>query len=414
MEAAKRISSISVRYARNGRCLLILLPLLTACAKKQPPQGAFGPVPVSVVTVKPSDVQVRNEWVGTLDGFVNAQIQPQVTGYLVRQTYKEGSQVSKGQVLFEIDPRPFQAVLAQAQGQLGQAKAQVAQSKAQLELTNINVNRDTPLAEQRAIAQSQLDNEKQQQAQARAAVEAAEANVSSAQAAIDTANLNLGFTHVRSLIDGVAGQATTQVGNLVSPQSVLTAVSQLNPVKIYFSMSDSEYLSLVSRSGKGNNDLLKAAASIPLTLRLADGTTYPQKGHIAFVDRQMDQQTGSIRIAAVFQNPGNLLRPGQFGRISAETRSLSGVLLVPQIAVQDLQGIKQVYVAGDDNKVHIANVQLGPESGDSWVITSGLKPGARVITDQLQKLREGAPINPHEATPSSSAATPQGKNPAGR
>ncbi len=375
------------------------------------PGGAMPPMPVTVVPAETRDVPLTGEWVGTLDGFVNAQIQPQVSGYLIRQTYREGSQVAKGQVLFEIDPRPLEAALAQAQGQLQQARGQVEQAKgqvgqaqAQLGLAQINLQRDTPLAEARAIAQSQLDSEKQavlqQQASvasANASVAAAQAQVQAAQAAVDTAKLNLGFTQVRSLISGVAGQATTQVGNLVSPQSVLTSVSQLDPIKVFFSISDAEYLALANRARAGNNDLLRGAGDIPLTLTLSDGRDFPSTGRIIFVDRSLNSQTGAIRIAASFPNPGNVLRPGQFGRVKASTEVLHDAVLVPQIAVQELQGIEQVYTVGADNKVHIVNVKLGPQYRNDWVIQSGLQAGTRVITDNLQKLREGAPVNPQPA-----------------
>jgi len=299
-------------------------------------------------------------------------------------------------VLFQIDPRPYQAALDQAQGQLGQAQGQLGQAQAQLELAEINVNRDSPLAQQHAIAQSQLDNETQQEAQAQAAVKSAQAAIATAQANIATAKLNLGFTQVRSLISGVAGQATTQVGNLVSPQSVLTAVSQLDPIKVYFSISDSEYLSLTRQAHQGGGDLLKASDNLPLTLTLADGETYSHPGHIVFVDRQMNQQTGAIRIAAAFPNPGNILRPGQFGRVKASSEVLHNTLLVPQIAVQELQGIEQVATVSADNKVHVVNITLGSQNGNNWIVTGGLQPGMRVITDNLQKLREGAPVSPHE------------------
>ena len=373
-------------------------------------------MPVSVVRIQQQDVPLDGDWVGTLDGYVNAQIQPQVGGYLVRQNYREGTHVAKDQVLFEIDPRPFQAVVDQAQGQLeqaqaqvGQAEGQVRQTQAQLELTQINLTRDTPLAEARAIAQSQLDNEKQQAAQAKAsvssaesAVNAARASVVAAQAALTTAKLNLGFTQVRSLIDGVAGQATTQVGNLVNPQSVLTSVSQLDPIKAYFSISDNEYLALADRARKAGGDLLHA--NVPLTLTLSNGTKYPRKGQIAFVDRQMNQQTGGIRIAAAFPNTGNILRPGQFARVSAPTEIRRGAILVPQIAVQELQGIQQVDVVGADNHVHVVNVKLGPQFGANWIVESGLEPGSLVVTDNLQKLRDGAPVAPHEVSPAPSAS----------
>jgi membrane fusion protein, multidrug efflux system len=362
-------------------------------AKPGAPQG--GAMPVSVATVEQRDVPLVSSWVGTMDGYVNAQIQPQVSGYMVKQTYTEGSQVAKGQVLFEIDPRPFQAVLDQALGQVAQAKGQLANAEAQLGLARINVKRDTPLAAQRAIAQSQLDTEVQQQAQGEAQVESAKAQIAAAEAAVETAKLNLGFTHVRSLIAGIAGQATVQVGNLVSPQSVLTSVSNVNPIKVFFSISDSEYLSLVEAAKAGGGDLLKGSAKIPLTLALSNGQKYSQQGRIVYVDRQMNQQTGAIRIAASFPNPGNMLRPGQFGRVSAPAQVRRGALLIPQIAVQEMQGVQQVYTVGADNKVHIVNVTLGPEIGNEWVVMSGVKNGEKVITDNLQKLREGSPVSPH-------------------
>jgi membrane fusion protein (multidrug efflux system) len=337
-------------------------------------------MPVTVVRAESTDVPLTGEWVGTLDGYVNAQIQPQASGYLIRQDYREGTQVQEGQVLFEIDPRPFEAALEQAQGQLGQAQAQLA-------LAQINVKRDTPLAEAHAIARSQLDNELQQEAEAKATVETAEA-------AVATANLNLGFTKVRSLITGVAGQATTQVGNLVNTQSVLTSVSQLNPIKVYFSISDSEYLALTRRADGGESDLLHGASKLPLTLTLSDGEVYPYKGHVVFVDRQLNTQTGAIRIAAAFPNPGNVLRPGQFGRVKAETGVLHNAVLVPQEAVTEFQGQEQVYTVGKSNTVRTNNVTLGPQYGHSCVIASGLAGGSLVITDNLQKLREGVPVKP--------------------
>jgi membrane fusion protein (multidrug efflux system) len=308
-----------------------------------------------------------------------------------------------------------QGQLEQAQAQVTQAEAQVRQTQAQLELTEINLTRDTPLAEARAIAQSQLDNEKQQEAQAKAsvsssqaAVSAARAAVAAAQGALTTAKLNLGFTEVRSLIDGVAGQAAVQVGNLVSPQSVLTSVSQLDPIKVYFSISDNEYLALADRARRAGADLLHA--NVPLTLTLSNGQQYPRKGQIAFVDRQMNQETGAIRIAAAFANPGGILRPGQFGRISAPTEILRGAILVPQIAVQELQGIQQVDVVGADNHVHVTNVKLGPQYGQNWIVESGLQPGALVVTDNLQKLRDGAPVAAHEIAPdAASPAAPAGR-----
>jgi membrane fusion protein (multidrug efflux system) len=390
--------------------LVLAGALVTGCGKAPAAAGAPQALPVSVVQVEPSDVSVSNEWVGTLDGYVNAQIQPQANGYLIKQNYREGAQVAKGQILFEIDPRPFQAALDQAKGQLAQAEGQVLQAQAQLGLAEINVKRDTPLAQARAIAQSQLDNDVQQKAQTEASVQSAKASVAAAQAAVENAQLNLGFTQVRSLITGVAGQATTQVGNLVNTQSVLTAVSQLNPIKVYFSISDSEYLALIQRARGAGGDLLKSETAIPLTLTLANGEVYPQKGHIEFVDRQMNAQTGAIRIAAVFPNPNNILRPGQYGRVRGETQLRHNALLVPQVAVQELQGLQQVYVAGKDSKAHLTTVQLGPQIGTDWLVEGGVAPGAQVIVDNLQKLREGAPVSPHPA-PAIVASAP---NAAGR
>lgn len=375
-----------------------------ASGEASTPAAHPGAVPVSIVKVREADVPLTGSWVGTLDGYVNAQIQPQVSGYLVRQSYREGSTVGKDQVLFQIDPRPFQAAVDQAQAQVEQARGQLAQAEAQRGLTQINLRRDTPLAQARAIAQSQLDNDKQQAAQADASVAAAQAAVSAAQAALTTAKLNLGFTQVRSLIGGVAGQATTQVGNLVTPQSVLTSVSQLDPIKVYFSISDAEYLALIGRARQSGGDLLSGRADLPLNLTLADGTSYPYKGRIAFVDRQMNQQTGAIRIAASFPNPGNVLRPGQFGRVTAETEVRHNALLVPQVAVQEMQGIEQVYLAGPDNHVHVVNVALGPQFRDDWIINSGVRPGERVIINNLQKLRDGAPVSPQEISAPSAAA----------
>lgn len=407
---AKRLDGVS--SASLAAVALIVAGMLAGCGNKS--VTASGPrpsMPVTVVEVAATDVPLTGEWVGTLDGFVNAQIQPQASGYLIKQNYKEGAEVAKGQVLFEIDPRPFQAALDQASGQLEQAKGQVLQAQAQLGLAEINVNRDTPLAQARAIAQSQLDNDVQQKAQAEAAVQSAKASVAAAEAAVANAKLNLGFTEVRSLIDGVAGQATTQVGNLVNPQSALTSVSQLNPIKIYFSISDREYLALTERARRGGGDLLSSASAIPLTLTLANGQPFPLKGRIAFVDRQMNPQTGSIRIAAAFPNPGNILRPGQFGRIKAETEVRHNALLIPQVAVFEFQGLHQVYVAGTDGKAHVETVNLGAQVGANWVAESGISASDKVIIDNLQKLREGVPVSPHAAAtaPNQTASTSAGR-----
>jgi RND family efflux transporter MFP subunit len=341
-----------------------------------PPQ----PPAVEVASVVQKDVPNEGEWVGTLEGYVNAQISPQVSGYLIRQEYDEGAFVRKGQILFEIDPRPFQAVLDQANGQLAQAEARRANAE-------INVKRDIPEAEAHAIPQSQLDNDTQALLATKAAVEAD-------QAAVEQAALNLGYTKVLSLIDGIAGLATVQVGNLVGPASVLTAVSQVNPVKVYFPISEQEYLRLADNGGPGRVDWLTHASRVPLRLILADGTTYPYPGRIVFADRQVNAQTGTIQIVGEFPNPKNLLRPGQYARIRAATGYLPKASLVPQAAVSDQQGIYQVTVIGADNRTQLRTVEVGPRVGTLWVITSGLKPGERVVAVGAEKTKEGQLVNP--------------------
>jgi len=371
---------------------------LSGCGPSGPPPGAGGaqgPVPVQVVHASQQDVPIVGEWVATTDGYVNAQIQPQVSGYLIRQDYKEGSQVRKGQVLFEIDPRPFQAILDQQKGSLAQAEAQQ-------QLAAINVKRDTPLAEQHAIAQSQLDQEVQTE-------KADAATVTSAQAQVEQAALNVGFTKVRSLIDGVAGQAVIQVGNLVNTSSTLTSVSQVNPIKVYFFISEQEYLALSAQAkSTGKADLLNSGSSIPLKLTLANSQTYPQTGRIIFVDRSVSAQTGSIRLAASFPNPGNLLRPGQFGKISAQTQVLHNAVLVPQRVVTELQGMNQVYVVGSDNVVHVHTVQIGKQIGQNIIITSGLNAGDTVVSEGLDKLKDGAKVTPQPDNTPAAPQNPQG------
>jgi RND family efflux transporter MFP subunit len=344
---------------------------------------AAAPPPPPVVEVAPviqKDVPIQGEWVGTLEGYVNAQIQPQVSGYLIRQDYHEGALVKKGQLLFEIDPRPFQAVLDQAKGQLAQAEAQ----KANVEL---NVKRDIPEAEAHAIPQSQLDTDTQSLLGAKAAVEAG-------QAAVEQADLNLGYTRVVSLIDGIAGINTVQVGNLVGPSTVLTAVSQVSPIKVYFPISEQEYLRMADGGGPGSVDFLTHASRIPLQLTLADGSAYPHPGRIIFADRQVNTQTGTIQIVGEFPNSRNLLRPGQYARIQTPTGNITGALLVPQAAVNQQQGTYQVTVVGADNRAQLRTVEVGPRVGTLWVITTGLKPGERIVAVGADKAKEGELVNP--------------------
>jgi NADH dehydrogenase len=398
-------------------CLAILAMPVTGCkSEKAAPAGgaggaqggAQGPLPVPVATAEQRNVPVTGEWVATTDGNVNAQIQPQVSGYIVRQDYKEGAVVFKDQVLFEIDPRTYQAQLDQAKANVAQAKASVAQANATLGLANINVKRDTPLAQAMAIAQSQLDNELQTQQADQASVQAAEAQVGSAEAQMRAAELNLGFTKVRSLISGVAGQAAVQVGNLVNAQSVLTSVSQVSPIKVFFSIGEQEYLALSARAkSRGKSDLLASGNTIPLMLTLANGQVYPQTGRIIFVDRSVTSQTGSIRLAASFPNPNNLLRPGQFARVRAETDTLRNAILIPQRAVNDLQGQNQVYVVAADNTVKAHPVELGQQIGQDIVVTSGLSGGERIATENLDKLTDGMKVQPQPVSVASNATSPQ-------
>jgi RND family efflux transporter MFP subunit len=387
--------------------------LATGCKPAGPPPGMGapqGPLPVETVTATQQDVPTIGTWVANTDGFVDAQIQPQVSGYLIRQDYKEGSEVHKGQVLFEIDPRPFQATLDQAKGQLAQAEGQVGQAQAQLQLAGINVARDTPLVEQHAIAKSQLDTEVQTQAVDKASVASAQAQVQSAQAQVEAAELNVGFTKVRSLIDGVAGQAALQVGNLVNTTSVLTTVSQLNPIKVFFFISEQEYLSLAAQAKEhGVSDLLSSGNAIPLKLTLSNGQVYTQTGKIIFVDRSVSAQTGSIRMAASFPNPGNLLRPGEFGRLSAATGVLHNAVLVPQRAVTELQGMNQVIVVTPGNVAHISTVKLGPQVGPNIVILSGLKAGDTIVTEGLDKIKDGMKLAPQPDNTPAPTAPPAGQ-----
>jgi membrane fusion protein, multidrug efflux system len=350
---------------------------------------------VEVSVVQQKNVPIYGNWVASLEGYVTANIQPQVAGYLVRQNYREGSLVHEGDVLFQIDPRPFQAVLDQALGQLAQAKGQLGQAEAQLGLARINLKRDTPLAQAHAIAQSQLDNDTQSEKQSVAAVQTSKASIEAAEASVEAARLNLGFTQVRSLVTGIAGIATTQMGNLVSPTTVLTTVSQVNPIKAYFSISEQEYLALADRIRPGSTvDFLRAKTEVPLQMTLANGKIYSHQGRVLFANREVNTQTGSIQIVGAFSNPGNILRPGQYGRVRAMVAINENAMLVPQRAISQLQGRYQVAVVGPDNKITIRAVQVGDQIGDMWIILSGLKPDEKVVSEGVSKVRNGQTVNP--------------------
>jgi RND family efflux transporter MFP subunit len=398
---------------------VVLIPaalVAAGCTRATSAAGSSQPPEVQVVPVEQRDVPIYHEWIGTLDGLVNAAIKAQVNGYLLSQDYQEGSFVRKGQLLFEIDPRPFDAALAQAQGQLAQARGQLAQAKAQLTQsqaqlaqsvanqgrTQLDVDRYTPLAKQQAITQQDLDNAVQNNiaytAQiaaskanvetARAQIEASNAAVEAAQAAVDAAKVNTSFTHLLSPIDGIAGRAMVQVGNLVTPSSgVITTVSTLEPIKADFTVGEQEYLTL-TRGGGGD------LAKLQLELILADGSSYPHKGKFSFADRQVNPGTGAIQLTGLFPNPGNRLRPGQYGRVRAAVGANAGALLVPQRAVTELQGGYQVAVLDSANKVGIRTVKIGSQVGSMWIVTEGLRAGERVVAEGAGKASPGTQVNP--------------------
>ena len=382
-----------VKHRRRFWQVIASVILLTSlgCGKSEQPQAH--PPEVEVVQVEQKDVPIWNEWVGTLEGFVNAQIKPQVTGYLVRQTYQEGSFVKKGQLLFEIDPRTFQAALDQAKAQRANAEGQLAQAEANQVKAQLDVNRYTPLAKEQAVSQQDLDNAVQGNVAAQAQVRAAKAQIDAARAQMDAAQLNLSFTRIVSLIDGIVGVAQAQIGDLVGPTSLLTTVSTLDPIKVYFPVSERGYLDYV----KENPDAAKRAAQesqLALELVLADGSHYPNKGTFSFADRQVDVKTGTLRLQGLFPNPGNILRPGQFARVRAVTKTRRGALLVPQRAVTELQGGYQVAVVGKDNKIEIRPVKVGERIGPQWIIDTGLKPGERVVVEGVQRVKAGMTVNP--------------------
>jgi len=348
---------------------------------------------VEVVQVEQKDVPIFGEWIGTLDGFTNADVRAQVTGYIMRQGYQEGAFVKKGQLLFEIDPRPFQAALDQTEGQLAQARAQLANAEAVQGRTQLDVERYTPLAKEQAASQQDLDNAVQNNLAAKASVATAGAQIKSAEAAVETAKINLDFTRLIAPIDGIAGQAQLQVGALVNLSSgPVTSVSTVEPIKVYFTVGEPQYLAWRKRFP---TDATREAAdkNLHLELILADGSTYAQTGTFYFADRQVNVSTGSIRIAGLFSNPGNVLRPGGYAKVRAVIRVQQDALLVPQRAVTELQGGYQVATVDDKNKVSIRTVKVGDRVGSQWIIADGLKSGERVVAEGVQKVHPGMQVN---------------------
>jgi membrane fusion protein, multidrug efflux system len=398
------------------------LLIATGCGHGNRVAAASEPLEVLVAAVQQKDVPLYREWIGTVDGLVNAEIKAQVSGYLVKQEYIEGSFVRQGQLLFQIDPRPFQAELDQAEGRLAQSQGQLAQARAELaqaeagvavadanqQRVQLDVDRYTPLFRDHAITEQDLDNATQNNMASKAQVQAAKAQVEtdraqitaaiaavqSATAAVETARINLGFTRLTAPIDGILGIAQLQVGALVSPASgALTTVSTLDPIKVYFTISEQEYLER-KRQYPTPEKFLEARARVQLELILADGTTFPEKGKVDFANRQVDVRTGAMRIAGIFPNPGNVLRPGQYGRVRAAIDIDHGALLVPQQAVFDLQGTRELAVVGGDNKVSIRAVTLGETVGHDWIVSEGVKPGERVVAEGIQKVRPGMIVDP--------------------
>jgi RND family efflux transporter MFP subunit len=354
---------------------LLGIGILGGCSK-----GPSGPPPVAdvqVIGVQRRDVPVIREWVGSLDGSVDAQIRAQVTGYIVKQDYQEGAAIKKGDVLFEIDPRPFAAALAQAEAVLAQAKAQLGKAE-------LDVKRDTPLANDKAISQEELDDAVQNRL-------AAQAQVAAAIAGADQARLNLEFTHVVAPTNGIAGLVNTQIGDLVGPGTgILATVSDVDPIKAYFPISEQAYLGFRGRE-PGSPSI---PAGISFELILSDGTVYPRKGTFFAIDSQVDANTGTLRVVAEFPNPDGLLRPGQYARVRAVVGTEKDALIVPLRALTELQGAYQLATVDSTNHSHILTVTTGVQLGNDIVVESGLHPGDRVVADGTQKIGEGALVNP--------------------
>lgn len=401
----KIISVLKLNHVAWASAAVLVAVLLFSSIHSgaNPTPQAPPPAVVEVALVEQKDVPIYGEWVGTLSGQVNADIKAQVTGYLLAQNYKEGSYVTKGQLLFEIDPRPFEATLDQAKGQLAQAEAQLVQAEAQLATAEANelksqldVEKYGPLAKADAVSKQDFDNavqtnvaNKAQVQAAKAAIAAAKAQILASQAAVETATINLNFTRIVSPIDGIAGIAQAQVGSLVSTSSgALTTISTLDPIRDYFTVSEQEYLTLRKQFSDSG------AAGWKLQLILADGTKYSHPGAFYFADRQVNQNTGTIQLAALFANPGNVLRPGQYGKVRAAMRVQHNALLIPQAAVTDQQGSYLVDVVGADKRVAIRPVQVGERTGQMWIVQEGLKPGEQVVVEGQGNLRPGTAVQP--------------------
>jgi RND family efflux transporter MFP subunit len=375
---------------------------LAGCETKQ--QAASAPPAVEFIQVVQKDVPVTKEWVATLDGFVNAQIRAQVKGLLIQQNYTNGAFVRKGSALFEIDPRPFQATLDQATANLEQAKANLQRAQAQLGKTELDVARYTPLAKESAISQQELDDAVQGNLAAKAQVDQGKAAIESARAAVESAKLDLSFAKIVSPIDGVAAIATAQIGDFVSPPGEpLTTVSTIDPILVNFTASEQEYLNAMKQAAALGNDEHAILSKLAWQLRLSDGSIYPHKGRFYALDRQVDVRTGAILVKVQFPNPGNMLRPGGFGNISTIVRIQKNAMLVPQRAVNEMQGGYLVAVIDGNNKVSIRPIKVGPKVDTMWIVDEGLKPGDRIVAEGVQKVREGMEVQAKPFQPESPA-----------
>jgi membrane fusion protein (multidrug efflux system) len=382
------------KRSRAAFPLFVLATVLSAgCGNKGSAPAA--PPAVEVMQVQQRDVPITKEWVATLDGFVNAQIRAQVAGLLLKQNYVNGSYVRQGTPLFQIDPRPFQASLDQANGNLQQARADLQRAQAQLGKTSLDVTRYTPLAKESAISQQELDDAVQADLAAKAQVEQSKAAIESATAAVESAKINLGFTQIISPIDGVVSISTAQVGDFVGPQSgTLTTVSTVDPILVMITPSEQEYfaaIKYITQQGVTEN---VALGRLDWQLKLSDGSIFPQKGRFNALDRQVDVRTGAVLVKVQFPNPGNVLRPGGFGMLSTVTRVQHNALLVPQRAISELQGGYLVAVVSADNKVSIKSVKMGPKIGTFWIVDEGLTSSDRVVVEGFQKVREGMEVRP--------------------
>ena len=389
--------------------LLLTTTLLSGCGEEKKAEAAAPDV--EVVQVVQKDVPITRQWVATLTGKVNAQIRAQVAGYLMSQSYQNGAYVKRGTPLFQLDPRTFQAAVDQAKGVLAQANGDLARAVAQQGKTQQDVTRYTPLAAQGAISKQELDDAIQNNLSSLAQVEAAKAAIASAQASLDGAKLNLGFTTITAPIDGVAGIANAQVGDFISPQSAnpLTTISAVNPILVNFTPSEQDYLRAKREMLRADETEEHGLGRLVWELQLTDGTIYPLKGKFYALDRQVDISTGAILMQIEFPNPNNFLRPGGFGNIRTVARIDKNALLVPQRAVSDVQSKFLVAVVGNDNKVAIRPVIVGEKTGSEWIISDGLKPGDRVVAEGIQKVKDGQQVNPKPYQSSSTTASESNK-----